>query len=189
MRARRKQHIDAGEAISMEDAISMLTIIFVLFVVFLVPLVSIDKARLEAKQQDPFWNEVVNYLDQIASESMPTTALPYKEVFEIYDPYFVRITERAHRGITYNYIEFLTPESSLVVVRHDIETGLFNRMEMLQYGESENYRNGEINRLNSSAEWFTTRENPSHGAQEESKDLKNDYREWRNTSMESDLYR
>ncbi len=184
MRARRKQCSDLGEAISMEDAISMMTIIFVLFVIFLVPLVSIDKARLEAKQQDPFWDKVVNYLDQTTSGMIPLTADNYKEVFEIYDPYFVRVSDKNHNGVVYKYIEFLTPDSSLVVVRHDVNSGMFNRMDLSQHGETERYRHGEINRLNSSAEWFSIQEQSSHGTAEQSINLKRDYREWLNESME-----
>jgi len=53
MRARPTYAAQLGEAISIEDALSMLTVIFVLFVIFLVPLVTIDRMQLEKEQSDP----------------------------------------------------------------------------------------------------------------------------------------
>lgn len=186
MRARKPHNFDLGEAISMEDAISMMTIIFVLFVVFLVPLVSIDKARLEKKKVDHFWGDLVEWMGATGTENSADASY-YREAFEIYDPYFLKATIRNESSRTVRYIESLTRDSSLVVVRHDLQSNNFSLMSMSKNGETTTYRHGKLSRIAGSSNWFSAQEdNPDYGEDERSKSLNKIYRSWRLDSLKGD---
>ncbi len=183
MRARKPRHFDLGEAISMEDAISMMTIIFVLFVVFLVPLVSIDKARLEKKKVDHFWGDLVGWLST-DSTKFSADAAQYREAFEIYEPYFLKATIRSESSHSVRYVESLTIDSSLIVVRHDLSTNDFSQMVMSKNGETTTYRHGKLSRIAGSVNWFSSQEDsPDYGEDRRSKVLSNLYRSWRLDSL------
>ena len=57
MARRNRIKRDLGEAISLEDALSIMVVIFVLFILFLVPLVNFDKIRTAKVEIDTFWKK------------------------------------------------------------------------------------------------------------------------------------
>lgn len=184
MRTRHSQrHFDLGEAISMEDAISMMTIIFVLFVIFLVPLVSIDKARLEKKQEDHFWGEVVAFLGTKSSPAFDKYSSMYRNAFDLYNPLFVKTTHRESSKAKYRYIELLSQDSSLVVIRHELNNNDFHSMRMTKNGETTIYQHGILQRVDKTSEWFSMDEVLDYGEDPRSKQLNSEYRHWRNRSM------
>jgi len=187
MRARKPHNFDLGEAISMEDAISMMTIIFVLFVVFLVPLVSIDKARLEKKTVDHFWSDVVQWL-AAKSNGVTPEATAYREAFDLFDPLFMVSEIRQEETGNIRYVEALSTDSSLIIIRHDLNDNKFSQMNMGINGETITYRHGKLSRLSGNANWFSAQENdPDYGDDPRSKGLFRRYRQWRVQSMKGSL--
>ncbi len=128
----------------MEDAISMLTIVFVLFVIFLVPLVSIDKARLEDKLHDKFWNNMVVFLDNnnTKSTSRETVTALYDNEFDIHNA--IRLLYTVAPSGSYNLIEFLGQDSSVTIIKHNLSTNRFNSMRISAGGTSTTFRHGEL---------------------------------------------
>lgn len=192
MRARSSKHFDLGEAISMEDAISMMTIIFVLFVIFLVPLVSIDKAQLEAHKNDDFWGEVVAYLHNATSmnrEQMLDETKQYWEPFSAYrkddyfgsqNPLWAKVTEMTNE---IRYVEILTYDSSLIVIKHDKNDNSFNSMEMTRNGETATFYYGSLGSISKGSDWFMLEHNWADDANEKSKQFNTTYRNWRQKSI------
>ncbi len=183
MRDRKVHHFDLGEAISMEDAISMMTIIFVLFVIFLVPLVSIDKARLEAKKVDHFWAEAVSFLGTRSSRDFDQYSLAYRNAFDLERQFFVRTTHLKEGGRQFRFVESLLADSSLIVIRHNLENNNFNSMLISKNGETATFRHGLLEQIDSSREWFSAEDDFDYGDDPRSKELNRDYRRWRTQSM------
>lgn len=165
-----------GDAISMEDAISMLTIIFVLFVIFLVPLISIDKAKLEQAKEDFLWQQVIDNwhnrtpaLDNDLSKYIGAFGLEYHLLAQK-----TTIVDDGH----HTHYEFLDEDSSLVVVTHMRSTKNFSLMRMSSHGGSTIFRHGQLGWSSSANEWFITKEENDYGDSEQSKELLTRYRSW-----------
>lgn len=75
----RGTKVDLGNAISMEDALSIMVVTFVLFFLFLIPLVNIDRTKLEEAQKDTYWEKLSEWIsgqesdDAAAPSVMPAT--------------------------------------------------------------------------------------------------------------------
>lgn len=187
MKLRRSHGEDLGDAISMEDAISMLTIVFVLFVIFLVPLVSIDKARLEQKLYDKFWIKMVTFLDTNKSpeEVVDNTINQYGSEFDLQLPLSLKRTKIFDGTDTLVFVEYLAQDSSINVIRHNLNKQEFNLMRLSSGGTSTTYQHGMLAYSASSGDWFLTSEieKDYDGTNEKSKSFKNNYRNWRKTSF------
>ncbi len=186
MRPRKQFHFDLGEPISMEDAISMMTIIFVLFVIFLVPLVSIDKARLENKRVDLFWNEVVDYLGQRSSSEFDKESKAYSDAFNFYNPLAVKTTLLKNGEVQFRYVETILPDSSLMVIRHDLTTDKFSSMRMTKNGETTTFRHGALEEIPSTQHWFPTEDEVDYGTDPRSTLIDAEYRQWRGRSIKGE---
>lgn len=171
----------------MEDAISMLTIVFVLFVIFLVPLVSIDKARLEQKLHDKFWVKMVTFLnDNNSSETVKDNIIgEYGSEFDIQMPFSLKFTKTLRSNDTIVYIEYLAQDSSVNVIRHNRGTENFNAMRISPGGTSTTYRHGQLAFSNESQDWFlvSDMERDYDGTSDKSKNFKKSYRSWRESSF------
>lgn len=179
MRARKVQHFDLGEAISMEDAISMMTIIFVLFVIFLVPLVSIDKALLEEQKTDDFWGDMVRFLS--TSNSSSVIAPDYQSLFSMNGTIYAHVDSVGSQRI----IEVLHEDSSFVVVSHNLKTNRYTKMDMAQHGISTVYYHGTLKYQASPVpEWYSDDEIADWGSDERSKIFEKKYKTWRTKRME-----
>lgn len=179
MRARKAHHFDLGEAISMEDAISMMTIIFVLFVIFLVPLVSIDKALLEEQKTDDFWGDVVHFLEK--SNCGNAIAQDYQSLFNVGETVYAHIDSVG----SYRILEVLHEDSSLVVVSHNLKNDSYTKMDMAQHGISTVYYHGTLKyQASPIPEWYSDDEIPDWGNDEKSKVFNKKYKTWRTKTME-----
>ena len=176
MRLKRVRETDLGDAISMEDAISMLTIIFVLFVVFLVPLISIDKARLEAKLHDSFWDNTVKYLVKNPTKQS-NEIKKYASAFELEEPIANNISEFPSKN--YLIIEQFSSDSSLTVIKHNTKTNQFSSMRMSKNGSSTTFRNGKLAWSRVASEWYFLNNEINYGEDERSIAFNNEYRSWR----------
>jgi hypothetical protein len=176
VKLRRVQETSLGEAISMEDAMSMLTIIFVLFVVFLVPLISIDKARLEAKLHDSFWDDAVKYLT-IETEVNRPAVNKYRTAFELYSPLSEKVSSFKSKAVT--IIEHITDDSTLIIIRHNLQDNKFSLLRLTAGGSSSVYQHGELGWSKVGREWFLVNSEIDYGDLNLSKTFNTDYRAWR----------
>ncbi len=143
--SRKNKSIDKGEAISMEDALSMLVVIFVLFVVFLVPLVSMEKPpQIKKVPLDPFWATVSR-----SFSDKDTKALRYTQNFGIH---FVE-GSRIHYQDGESTIEILTQDSSVMVINHDLQSDRFVSLFIPSGGKSIIYNLGHLKWDGYESEW------------------------------------
>ena len=173
MRARAAT-ADMGEAISMEDALSMLTVIFVLFVVFLVPLVTIDRMRLEAERPDPFWGNVTASLEKGLSDMI--AAREYMLAFDLEDARSVRVASVDAGNV--RYVEALLRDSSITVIRHDRTDNSFGALYCQDLGSTQVFRSGTLTWNPTSRRWVVFDFEIDYGEAESSRAMAQDYRRW-----------
>jgi hypothetical protein len=168
--ARRKKNLDQGDAISMEDALSMLVVIFVLFVVFLVPLVSMEKpTQLKKVPEDPFWAKVSRSLNDLDSQ-----ASPYAPSFGIYNYLAARIT----RLNTDKFIEFLGADSSVTILHHDLDSQQFTSIYVPTGGQSIIYKSGQLEFDSIEKEWLIAQSQTLYYPNEITEPIEYRYKTW-----------
>ena len=170
MRQRRKNNIDLGDAISMEDAISMMTIVFVLFVIFLVPLVSIDKAQLERKKMDNIWKVAID--NNNLPKDNDLVAQRYVDAFEIDEEKWITESKIGNKRV----IEALGVDSTLYVICHNLDNNRFDEMIITTNGETITYRHGILDKIRSSSNWFIVDDSYDYGDKKSSKEFYNWYK-------------
>lgn len=168
--ARRKKQVDQGDAISMEDALSMLVVIFVLFVVFLVPLVSMEKpTQLKKVPEDPFWAQVSRSL----SDQEPR-AKSYAPSFGIYNYLAARITPVEGE----EFIEFLGADSSVTILHHQLSTHNFTSIYVPTGGQSIIYKSGQLEFDDIEKEWLITQSQTLYYPNETTEPTEYRYKQW-----------
>jgi hypothetical protein len=148
VRVQHTSKIDLGDPISMEDAIAMLTVVFVLFVVILVPLISIDRMRLEKEQRDAVWQVAFDRLNAMDAEDPRITA--YKGEFDLYNPRGVHVS----RIDSQRLIEYLSKSGELIVILHDLQKDTFSSFHMTAGGTSVVFSRGTLTWNERSGEWL-----------------------------------
>jgi hypothetical protein len=173
MKAARKQR-DLGSAISIEDALSMLTIIFVVFMLILVPLVNIDRVRLEKENKDPFWQKVASSFGSQSSGEHKIAG--YSMAFDLDSAVAGRISETDKGRIC--YIEAMFRDSSLTVIRHDRRDNSFTAVFCQNGGTTRVFRKGSLLWNSRNREWMVSDFTADYGEDPESLSMETNYRAW-----------
>ncbi len=169
---RKKKRIDKGEAISMEDALSMLVVVFVLFVVFLVPLVSMEKnPQFDNESKDPFWNTAINSLLDTQSDNIDT---PYNETMGLHKNLHTRITKHSESTI----IEYLTVDSTLVVIEHIHDVHKYSSIIVQNRGSSVIYKWGLLEWNTVENEWISLNDSTHYYKNPITEKIEYEYRQW-----------
>lgn len=167
---RRVQKLDKGDAISMEDALSMLVVIFVLFVVFLVPLVSMDKPpQLQTVPEDPFWASVSRSLEQQSPQ-----AQQYSASFGVLEP----LASRASSLESTQIIEILSPDSSVSVIQHDLSNQEFVSIYAPTGGQSLIYKTGQLQYDSIEKEWVIKSSSTLYYPNANTEPMEYRYKQW-----------
>ena len=104
---------ELGEAISIESALTVMVVIILLRLLFFIPLVKIDRAKLEDAQHDIYWKKATEWL---AAQTTDTAAArPYLQTFGL-ENNIVRVSDI---GAKRCYLEALSPDSEITVIMHD----------------------------------------------------------------------
>jgi len=169
----RSGKYDMGNAISLEDALSIMIVTFVLFVLFLIPLVNIDRTKLEQAQQDAYWGKLTDWLKK--QPSAPQDGRPYELAFNL-EGCAVRVTQTG--GI--RYIEALSPKGEITVIRHEDEKYILFMVK--EQSAVVTYRYGDIRWSASEQEWFTANNTIDYGEKEYTVAMQKEYRIWTKTT-------
>jgi hypothetical protein len=168
--------VDMGEAISFEDVLTVITVLLLLRLVFMVPLVNLDKAKTIAARADKYWSLQALYVLTHPGDS--TTVKPYRNAFALEGKAaLVSETGNAAAGKSV-FIEAATPDSSLTVLRHDLNSGSFVSMNVAGQGHSVSFRRGKLIWSEDEAEWFPASDSVDYGSKAESKEMEKGFREW-----------
>ncbi|KMQ50845.1 hypothetical protein CHISP_2196 [Chitinispirillum alkaliphilum] len=169
--SRRKRNIkcDSGNAISIEDALSIMVVIFVLFFLFIVPLVNIDRAKLEEAQLDEYWEKLTSWIE--TEEHHSAESAPYKQAFGLYGQKVI-VTEIDGA----RYIKALSPDGDLTVINHTGQK--YISFIVREHSSVVTYRYGNIHWSTSEQEWFTLNNRIDYGSEEFTTAMQEEFRLW-----------
>jgi hypothetical protein len=173
MRTSSRQR-DLGSAISIEDALSMLTIIFVVFMLILVPLVNLDRVRLEKETSDPFWKKVAVNLG--AGLSADKEVAEYAMAFDL-DSSISRRVSRIKNGDN-RYIEALFADSSITVICHNRNKNSFIAVFCQNDGAAKIFRKGLLTPGSGNNGWIVSDSYEDYGEDPECLEMEANYRSW-----------
>jgi hypothetical protein len=165
--------VEMGEAISFEDVLTVMTVLLLLRLVFMVPLVNLDKAKTIAARTDKYWSSQALYVLEHAGDS--ARAQPYRNAFGLEGKRVLISGMGAGKGV---FLEAASPDSNLIVVRHDLGDGSFLAMNVQGRGHAVSFRHGKLIWSEGEGEWFPASDSVDYGARPESKAMEAGFREW-----------
>jgi len=163
---------ELGEAISLENVLTLMTVLFVLRWLFFVPLVNLDRMTLVKAQKDEYWQVLSDYL---MSKGDTATNSFYTSSFGL-DGHRIVVTE-AGVGDT-RYIEALNNDGTLTVIEHRLGAGRFDALVVRGHSSVVGFRYGALKWSAAEQVWFTSTDSVDYGERKESVAMKDRYRAW-----------
>jgi len=168
---RQKQKIDLGNAISIEDALSIMIVTFVLFVIFLVPLVTVEKNKLEKAQTDDYWTSLATWIEKKGNED--TNINSYSTAFELDG---ARISKYNRDGLV--FIEALFNDGSITVIRHNKKLKTYVAMYIKGNSKVVSYRFGNIKWSKDEKIWFSYNDSIDYGNNKVCTNMQKEFRKF-----------
>jgi hypothetical protein len=163
---------DLGSAISLEDALSIMVVVFVLFLILFIPLVNLDRANLERAQKLDVWRTVHSYLQE--NVEVTPKAMEYSNVFDQVIDATNRIT-RVSRNVV--YLESVKGDN-LLVLEHNTQTNNFIGMYIQNFSSTITYREGRLQWDRFDSKWFAEEQGLDYGSRESSVQMRDRYKKW-----------
>lgn len=161
---------DMGEAISIEDVLSLMTVVFVLFILFFVPLVNIDRMQLENARKDEYWQQLAEWL---VEHGKPASSF-YDEAFMLDGHRFY--SADLPRGI--RWVEALHSNGTITVVEHDLKRKAYTAMIVKGHSSVVTYRFGAIRWSAAERVFFTSADSLDYGDRPQSLEMKKRFRNY-----------
>lgn len=171
MGRRQKQKIDLGNAISIEDALSIMIVTFVLFIIFLVPLVTVEKDKLAKAQTDDYWSSLATWIDTTSNENIDID--DYSIAFELDN---AKITKFERENFI--FIEALFDDESITIIRHNKVANTYVAMYVKGNSQVVSYRLGNIKWSKDESMWFTFDNSVDYGSNEISVKMQLEFRDF-----------
>jgi hypothetical protein len=161
-----------GDGTSFEEVLTVITVLLLLRVVFMVPMVNLDKAKtVAAIKGDRYWATAIERVfDAPASDA---SARPYRAAFGIRSDKVV-VSQDARKVI----VEAISPDSSLLVIRHNPDNREFVAMRVQAGGSARSFRRGRLLWSQAEQEWFVGADTVDYGSHPTSVSMEKDYRTW-----------
>jgi len=163
---------DLGEAISLENVLSLMVVLFVLRLLFFIPLISIDRMQLENVNKDAYWQKLSEYL---AAHADSTGTEYYSSAFGL-DGYRVLVTESG-LGDT-RYVEALNNDGTITVIEHRVSSGRFDALVVKGHSSVPTYRYGSLKWSAPEQVWFTSNDSIGYGDRPASLEMGKRFRAW-----------
>jgi hypothetical protein len=170
MRRARWSTAGLGEAVSIESALTVMVVIIILRFLFLIPLVNIDRARLDEAQRDVYWKNLTEWL---AARPADTAAKPYCQTFGL-EKDIAHVSDAGAK----RYIEALSPEGEITVIMHDLLKKVYVSLNVKGHSSVVTYRSGDLRWSAAEHEWFTANNAIDYGEKDASVAMQKAYREW-----------
>lgn len=154
---RKPLKADMGEALSFDSILTVLTVLFVLRMIFLIPMVNVDKAKLDQARHDSLWIRAACRLER-SGASDPSIA-PYASVFSLQGGRSV--LERGADGLV--LLSSSASDSTLTFVEHDPASGRFSSLRVQRSSEHPVFRRGTLLWSPSENAWFATSDTTDYG--------------------------
>lgn len=154
---RKPPKIDLGEAISFDSVLTVLTVLLVLRMIFLIPMVNVDKAKLEQVRRDSIWIHSARRIE-LAPRAPDSLALPYAAAFGLQGCHIV--IERDGDGTT--HVSALASDSTLTLVEHAPQER-FSSLRVQRSNEHPVFRRGRLLWSPAERTWFATADTTDYG--------------------------
>lgn len=155
---RKGAKADLGDAVSFDSVLTIMTVLLVLRMVYLVPMVSVDKAKLEQARKDSLWTRTTERLARLPPES-DSLAAPYIAAFSLQG---CRL-ETSRDGEGHVLLAALAPDSTLFLVEHDPRGGGFSSLRVQKSSEHPVFRRGTLLWSKEERAWFPTSDTTDYG--------------------------
>ena len=145
-RRRGRKSLNLGEAISLEDALSVMVVIFVLFVLFMVPLVNLGKLKMDKVEEDSIWKKIWIHVPTSNQCSPYNTALGFGEGWRV-------------NSFTKNKQTILVSasrDSLLWVIEHNKSSGNFKSIKVEKFQTAILVREGVLVYSQDEGEYFVS---------------------------------
>jgi hypothetical protein len=166
----RRGTVDLGEAISIESALTVMVVLIILRLLFFIPLVNIDRAKLDEAQRDVYWKKTAEWL---SARPPDTSARPYCQTFGL-EKDAVLVSDAGQK----RYIEALSPEGEITVIMHNQPRKSYISLNVKGHSSVVTYRSGDLRWSASEREWFTADNTIDYGEKPSSVAMQKAYREW-----------
>ena len=163
---------ELGDAISLENVLSLMVVLFVLRLLFFIPLVNIDRMQLVKAQKDDYWPKLVDYL---AAKGDSNGVASYNSAFNL-DGHRILVTESGNGDI--RYVEALNSDGTVTVIEHRVGAGRFDAMIVKGHSSVVDFRYGSLKWSAPEQVWFTTNDSADYGTRPESVAMKKRFRDW-----------
>ncbi|MGL1887781.1 MAG: hypothetical protein OCD76_14790 [Reichenbachiella sp.] len=175
MGRRGKTEEDMGAAISLEDALSIMVVIFVLFVVLFVPLIQLDRMNLDEALKNPFWKKIYLYVEGEENNSKAQKALEkYYDSFDLEGK--INLYSKRDKGTF--FLESIDSDSNITVIVHDSKKKTYTVIYSQELSPSVSYRFGKIVWSKQEKNWFTLNDEVAYGDNPELKRQMLGYEKW-----------
>jgi hypothetical protein len=164
--SRRRAKPDLGEAVSFDSILTILTVLLVLRMVFLVPMVNLDKSKVDQARRSLLWERVVGRL-AAGARHQDDASLPYLQAFALQsDRSFATVLPDGRV-----LVEALSADSTLDVVEHDPATGRFVSLRVQASSEAPVFRRGLLLWSGEESVWFPASDSTDYGQHPSSLEL------------------
>ncbi len=164
-----------GEAMSVEDVLTVITVLLLLRIVFMVPLVNLDKAKTVAAKADLYWSHQA--LQTLAQPSDSVKLNPYRVAFNLQEAVGCVTTVRDRL-----FLEAAFPDSSLLIIRHTPGESGFVALRVQAHGHARSFRRGRLLWSESEHEWFIESDTLDYGTHPTSLVMEKAFRSWTKTA-------
>lgn len=155
---RRGHRIDMGEAVSFDSILTVLTVLLVLRMIFLIPMVNLDKAKLEQATKDNLWMDLAERL-RGEEPGVQREAIPYAGLLWGKPDW---VLHRTLAGGT-SHLEALSADSTLEIMEHDPSSGRFHSLRVQGASEHPVFRRGRLLWSREEKIWFATADTTDYG--------------------------
>jgi len=163
---------DLGPALAVEDALTVMVVILVLRMVLLVPMMSLDKARLERAEKETVWEKAYAFV--AGNKKADASARQYEDAFDL-NGNSVILTEL---GGGVRLLEAADANNNLMVVRHDVDRQTFSSMYIQKFSNVPSYGHGRMKWSPQEKKWFRLDNQIDYNQTPESVSLNKQYQEW-----------
>ena len=165
---------ELGAAISLEDALSIMVVIFVLFLILFVPLIQLDKVNLEKSERATFWSKIysVVHKKEIGADA--------KAKLNRYNEAFYDLTDKKSSFTRVNQnlliIESIDDDDNVTVILHNPVQKEYVMLISQEFSDELIYRHGNIQ--SDKGVYFTSADEVDYGSNPRVIAMQKKYVEW-----------
>ena len=172
MHVHQSEAEDLGPALAVEDALTIMVVILVLRMVLLVPMMSLDKARLERAEKESVSEKAYTYV--LGHKCLDKSAQQYEDAFDLSGNAII-VTDM---GGGVRLLEAADANKNLLVVRHDVDKQTYSSMFIQKFSNVPSYGHGRMKWSPQEKKWFRLDNQIDYNQTAESVNLHQQWLDW-----------